>query len=194
MPKPVPPSSVGAEEERGGREEGGESSFSDDSSFAENVMLAPSMDQHSMSLWDLRNGRPSFSFSPRDAERKGMVMCVRLLGESPSCASPFAVVGHDSGHLCVYDLRATSAEPLLESRLHTSPLLCVDVGSCGRQGVSGSADESINVFRLSTRKASWGRGASCEVIKTFRVDHPGTSCVEIRRDQKLFVSGGWDHR
>ena len=51
----------------------------------------------------------------------GMVMCVRLLGESPSCASPFAVTGHDSGHLCVYDLRATSAEPLLESRLHTAP-------------------------------------------------------------------------
>ncbi|CAN0423086.1 unnamed protein product, partial [Scytosiphon promiscuus] len=36
--------------------------------------------------------------------------------------------------------------------------------------------------------------ASCAVVKTFRVDHPGTSCVEIRRDQKLFVSGGWDHR
>lgn len=48
-------------------------------------------------------------------------MCVRLLGESPSCASPFAVVGHDAGHLCVYDLRATSAEPLLESRLHKAP-------------------------------------------------------------------------
>lgn len=50
-----------------------------------------------------------------------MVMCVRLLGESTSCASPFAVTGHDSGHLCVFDLRATSAEPLLESRLHTEP-------------------------------------------------------------------------
>lgn len=36
--------------------------------------------------------------------------------------------------------------------------------------------------------------ASCEVVKTFRLDHPGTSCVEIRRDQNLFVSGGWDHR
>lgn len=36
--------------------------------------------------------------------------------------------------------------------------------------------------------------ASCEVVKTFTLEHPGTSCVEIRRDQKLFVSGGWDHR
>lgn len=36
--------------------------------------------------------------------------------------------------------------------------------------------------------------ASCEVVKTFHLEHPGTSCVEIRRDQKLFVSGGWDHR
>lgn len=53
--------------------------------------------------------------------RQGMVMCARLLGESASCVSPFAVVGHDSGHLCVYDLRATSAEPLLESRLHKAP-------------------------------------------------------------------------
>lgn len=55
------------------------------------------------------------------ATREGMAMCARLLGESPSCASPFAAVGHDSGHLCVYDLRATSAEPLLESRLHKAP-------------------------------------------------------------------------
>ncbi|CAB1110794.1 unnamed protein product [Ectocarpus sp. CCAP 1310/34] len=165
--------------------------LSDESSFAENVMLAPCGQQTLVSLWDLRKARPSFTFAPKDAEQKGMVMCVRLLGESPSCASPFAVVGHDAGHLCVYDLRATSAEPLLESRLHKVPLLCVDVGSSCRQGVSGSADESINVFTLSTRKASCG---SCEVVKSFRLEHPGTSCVEIRRDQKLFVSGGWDHR
>lgn len=32
------------------------------------------------------------------------------------------------------------------------------------------------------------------MVKTFSLEHPGTSCVEIRRDQKLFVSGGWDHR
>lgn len=38
------------------------------------------------------------------------------------------------------------------------------------------------------------RQASCEAVKTFSLEHPGTSCVEIRRDQKLFVSGGWDHR
>lgn len=50
-----------------------------------------------------------------------MIMCVRLLGESSSCPSPFAVCGHDSGHLCVYDLRATTAEPLMESRLHKEP-------------------------------------------------------------------------
>ncbi|CAM9870240.1 unnamed protein product [Ectocarpus fasciculatus] len=170
--------------------------LSDESSFAENVMLAPCGQQTLVSLWDLRKARPSFTFAPKDAEQKGMVMCVRLLGESPSCASPFAVVGHDAGHLCVYDLRATSAEPLLESRLHKAPLLCVDVGSSCKQGVSGSADESINVFRLSTRKASSGGRlcGSCEVVKTFHLEHPGMSCVEIRRDQKMFVSGGWDHR
>lgn len=50
-----------------------------------------------------------------------MIMCVRLLGESSSCPSPLAVCGHDSGHLCVYDLRATTAEPLMESRLHKEP-------------------------------------------------------------------------
>lgn len=36
--------------------------------------------------------------------------------------------------------------------------------------------------------------ASCEAVKTLSLEHPGTSCVEIRRDHKLFVSGGWDHR
>eukprot|EP00903_Cladosiphon_okamuranus_P006895 g6712.t1 len=186
-PPPLPPP-LSPPEEAGGEARVEEPCTSDRSAFEENMMLAPCGEQHSISLWDLRKGKPSFTFSPKDAERKGMVMCVRLMGESPSCTSPFAVTGHDSGHLCVYDLRATSAEPLLQSRLHTAPLLCVDVGSSCEQGVSGSADESIKVFRMSTRKAS------CEAIKTFPLDHPGTSCVEIRRDHKLFVSGGWDHR
>eukprot|EP00752_Nemacystus_decipiens_P003045 g2822.t1 len=184
-PKPPPPPPP----EEGGGEAGTEGPCtSDNSAFQENTLLAPCREQHSISLWDLRKAKPAFIFAPKDADRKGMVMCVRLLGESSSCASPFAVTGHDSGHLCVYDLRATSAEPLLESRLHTAPLLCVDVGSSCEQGVSGSADESVKVFRISARKAS------CEAVKTFSLEHPGTSCVEIRRDQKLFVSGGWDHR
>lgn len=48
-------------------------------------------------------------------------MCVRLLGESPSSASPLGLCGHDHGSLCVYDLRATSAEPLIDVRLHNEP-------------------------------------------------------------------------
>ncbi|CAM9129891.1 unnamed protein product [Laminaria digitata] len=157
-------------------------------SFADNTMLAPCSEQHSVCLWDLRARAPSFTISPADAERKGMVMCVRLLGESASCASPFAVCGHDSGYLCVYDVRATSAAPLMESRLHDEPLLCVDIGSSCTQGVSGSAGDSVNVFKINTKKGL------CEVVKKIRSEHPGTSCVEIRRDQRLFISGGWDHR
>lgn len=51
----------------------------------------------------------------------GMVMCLRLLGESSSCASPLAVCGHDNGSVCFYDLRATSAAPLMDVRLHKEP-------------------------------------------------------------------------
>ena len=68
----------------------------------------------------------------------GMVMCVRLLGESASCASPFAVCGHDSGYLCVYDLRASSAEPLMESRLHDKP--CEKHRPEVRRGNRGAAE------------------------------------------------------
>lgn len=48
-------------------------------------------------------------------------MCTRLLGESPSSASPLALCGHDHGSLCVYDLRATAAEPLIDAQLHEKP-------------------------------------------------------------------------
>lgn len=36
-------------------------------------------------------------------------------------------------------------------------MLCVDVGSSCEQGVSGSADESVKVFRMSTRKVRYER-------------------------------------
>ncbi|CAM9960806.1 unnamed protein product [Sphacelaria rigidula] len=117
-----------------------------------------------------------------------MVMCTRLLGESPSSASPLALCGHDHGSLCVYDLRATAAEPLIDAQLHEKPLLCVDVGFSGKRGVSGSADNNIHVFKLNAQKGV------CEVSNTFHLERPGTGCVEIRQDEKLFVSGGWDHR
>ena len=45
-------------------------------------------------------------------------MCARLMGQSPSCSAPYAICGHDGGHLCFYDLRASSKTALMESRLH----------------------------------------------------------------------------
>ncbi|CAM9344334.1 unnamed protein product [Discosporangium mesarthrocarpum] len=117
-----------------------------------------------------------------------MVMCARLLGASASCTSPFALCGHDSGSLCCYDLRINNGQALLTMNLHKEPVLCVDMDSSCKHGVSGSADSAMHMFKLNLKEAS------CQVRHTFHSESPGTSCVEIRPDEKLLTAGGWDRR
>ncbi|CAM9326096.1 unnamed protein product [Choristocarpus tenellus] len=155
--------------------------------FPDQVLLAPCEDQHAVRLWDLRNKQPTCTLAPSEPERKGMVMCARLLGDSTSCSSPVILCGHDSGVVCCYDVRV-NRQPLVTAKLHTEPVLCIDIEASCRRGVSGSADADVHVFKLDLKKAK------CRVTSTFHLDRPGTSCVEIRPDQKLFTLGGWDRR
>jgi WD40 repeat protein len=78
--------------------------------------------------------------------------------------------------------------PLMLSKLHPEPVLCLDVLPDGSEGVSGSAGSLLQRFALN-----WAKG-TLTITKTVTIPNDGVSDVLIRADQRVFASAGWDHR
>ena len=92
--------------------------------------------------------------------------------------------------------------------------LCMDVGPSCTQGVLGSAGSDLIIFDVDLDQVCDLSSSPVElspyhsllsfnwlqiqhVLKekqVIKLKHPGVGDVKIRRDEKLFVTGGWDHR
>ena len=65
--------------------------------------------------------------------------------------------------------------------------MCMDFDSKSKQGISGSAEDRITVFTLTSE-------GELELVKTVQIKNAGISEVKIRKDCKIFATGGWDHK
>jgi WD40 repeat protein len=65
--------------------------------------------------------------------------------------------------------------------------MCIDFDSKSNRGITGSADDKITVFKLTTER-------SLEVERTLQIKNSGVSHLKIRGDCKIFATGGWDHK
>lgn len=149
-----------------------------------NTLLAPCDVQSRLQLWDVREPNPGANFDPVDPNKSGMVMCCRLLDTSEHTCVPLVVAGYEDGSVCVYDMR--SCVPLVREKLHSEPVLSCEIGINCVTGVSGSADSDIYIWELNTS------AGKLTITEKFTLQQPGVSAVEVRPDQKLFASGGWD--
>jgi WD40 repeat protein len=65
--------------------------------------------------------------------------------------------------------------------------MCIDFDSKSNRGITGSADDKITVFKLTTER-------SLEAERTLQIKNSGVSDLKIRGDCKIFATGGWDHK
>ena len=188
------------------------------------LLAAPSVDAQTILVWDLRQSAPAVRLQPPKPSsgssggggligpRVGMVMCMRFLPFMGSASSAELVTGWEDGSLHSFDLR--SANVLGSAKLHTEPLLCLDIHPKGGLAVTGAADCAVSVVRLgaprgddgdSSRGSDGGHGGvstrnlSLETQLSIPETHEGQgsggiSSIRIRPDGKLMVAGGWDRR
>ena len=183
------------------------------------LLLAPTAESEQFQLWDMREGtRPVYTFAASGPENRGLCMCLRLVlptaaaggeGEDAAAAAAagegFALAVYEDGSLHGWDLRRLGGASSSSSSTTTSSSsgaaaafsvklteketpLALDIGPSGRRGVLGAAGCEIVLFDLDLAQHR------CTKNKSLTLKHPGVGEVKVRRDEKLFVTGGWDHR
>ncbi len=166
------------------------------------TLLTPCDDPSVLHLHDLRNGYSSIksvvsTLSPDSAHRRGMVMCCQLVGAGD--AAPRVVAGYEDGSLCIFDLRRIekgsnnsiiSHGIISSAKLHSEPVICCDVARSGHMGISGSADNSVVIWRDDVGTQNGVR--NLVINDNITLGTKGTACIKLRQDKKLFAAGSWD--
>jgi len=96
------------------------------------------------------------------------------------------VTGFESGHIGMLDFNAGLW--LWLHKMHEEPVMGLAI-TCRKGhllGVSGAADKLIAAFVLHDQ--------GCEEVGRLGESHGGIGQLEIRGDQRVFVSAGWDNR
>ena len=156
------------------------------------LLAMPSEDAQELRLWDLRQRSAARKLLPSEAHgRAGMCMCVRFVGPDDG----LLLSGWEDGSLQAFDLRGRGeATAAASRRLHSEPLLCLEVDRAGTTALTGSADCKLCVTPI-------GGGAPAEPSATLEIPvtnaasgSGGLAAICSRPDGKLFAAGGWDRR
>mmetsp|Transcript_12582 Transcript_12582/g.15223 ORF Transcript_12582/g.15223 Transcript_12582/m.15223 type:complete len:323 (+) Transcript_12582:192-1160(+) len=166
------------------------------------LLLAPCDQPEAMALWDTRS--PTYAMKLEhgvDAHLKlGMAMSAKLwvpeAGVRSAWAPPIALIGHESGHFYIWDLRRMRADMLFCKKLFQAPVMAFDLSRDARRLFAAAVEPSARVYNLDLhiRKitpCSPPLPATCQTVVH---DRTGIGHLALRPDAKLFATAGWDFR
>ena len=160
------------------------------------LLAMPDEDAQLLNVFDVREPRTPvrvFSATPSEQLGKtGMCMCARFCQ-----GDGLLVSGWEDGSLQCFDMRgggAAAAHPPACRRVHTEPLLSLDMGPKEEHVLTGAADCSLQIVPL-VDSAPGAPDASLAIPLTHEhTGMGGIASVCVRPDGKIFAAGGWDKR
>jgi len=96
------------------------------------------------------------------------------------------LAGYESGSLLLWDLREPT-KPLSADKIGEF-VTCIDYDLITNRGLAGNASDRINVFSINRANST------LQVRDDLIIKNAGLHCVRIRKDRKVFCTGGWDGR
>lgn len=150
----------------------------------ENFLICPK-DENTLAVYDLDDFvSDHLTLSPDSSSTTplGQVMCfkhIKFSGQS------YILAGYESGDFLTWDLRCSK---VVDSKKFEECPMSVDYDTITNRGIYGGPSDRLGVF-------SYKRAAT-EVIKKSEIalKNPGINCINIRKDQKVFSTAGWDGR
>lgn len=154
------------------------------------LMAMPDADAQQLQLWDLRQRSAARTLAPLESHGKaGMCMCARFAASDAMLLS-----GWEDGSLHSFDLRG-GAGAATARKLHSEPLLCLDVDGTGAHVLTGSADCKLVVTPLLAGGEPGEPVGQLQVPVTNKASGSGgLASICNRPDGKIFAAGGWDRR
>lgn len=112
------------------------------------------------------------------AEKFGFVMCIASMKHNKT-----ALIGYESGSIALWDI--SKCRLLNSIKAFEESVLCFDYKCDVKKGFCGSVTNKIKLFSVEEDEIVLGK--SVETL------NPGLNQIRIRRDNKIFVTAGWDH-
>ncbi|DBA02355.1 TPA: hypothetical protein N0F65_007174 [Lagenidium giganteum] len=151
------------------------------------LLICPGSDAEKVLVYDMRESgsSPVALFSaPTDGTKRGMFMSLCVV---EAHSHPYVVAGFEGGQLAVFDARS-GFKMLCETKISSNPLLALDVAEDGASALCGPSDDEISQATID-----YGM-AMIDVKPFFRCNRGGLGIIRIRPDQRIFATGGTDHR
>ncbi|KAG4075961.1 hypothetical protein HA402_003787 [Bradysia odoriphaga] len=148
----------------------------------DNLMICPK-DENSIGIYNSDNFSLQTTLLGADSGLKlGQIMCFKHIEMS---GQRYILAAYESGDFLTWDLR--TGKILHNITLEECPM-ALDFDPISNRGIYGGPHDQLGVF-------SYSRNTS-ELIKrgVIGLKNNGINCVSIRKDQKVFCSGGWDGR
>lgn len=112
----------------------------------------------------------------------GSLMCMKLVRFSEQS---YVLAGYESGTFLTWDLRTNSV--INNAKFEECPM-AFDFCSETNRGIYGNASDKLGIFGYIRNEMKLiNRG-------DIPIKNSGINCIKIRKDQKVFCSGGWDGR
>jgi guanine nucleotide-binding protein subunit beta-like protein 1 len=117
-----------------------------------------------------------------DRNNLGLILSLKHIQIS---GQTYILAGYESGDLLAWDLRCGKVISALK---YDECPMAIDYDEVTNRGLIGGSGDKIHVF-------SFVRNTLDMVKKTeIGIKNPGIHCLKIRKDLKIFTSGGWDGR
>ena len=153
------------------------------------------LDSGGIDIFHLPSQRRISQLSSNKSNNTGMVMSIALI-YSKQTNSLKLISGYEDGQVMVYSHRqplnpSTSKwEILMSSKVHSQPVLSLDLSPDHSHFITSSADALIAKFEVPDTHPVPNAAA----IRTINTKHAGQQDLNIRSDGKIFATAGWDAR
>lgn len=147
----------------------------------DNVLIAPKH-ENTISVLSLDTLKEKQKLTVLLEDHTGVISSIKYLNDH---GQAYVLAGYDSGILKLWDLRTNN---VLATERFTECITSIDYDLVTNRGIIGSTCDKIELFSVNIKSATITKKADLPI------KNAGVHCVKIRKDLKVFVTGGFDGR
>ena len=146
------------------------------------MLAMPSDDKSSIDIYTLHGKEKVSTLTPTSGIKScGMCMAISVIRNEEGPSQILA--GYENGSIDLWD--TSTWKEISTLKCHDDSVMAMDYNEIINKGFSVTALKTVVQWEIKN-------GNVLQQLNERNITNPGVSCLSIRKDGKLFVTGGWD--